>query len=243
MKWKTEISHIQDGKEYIRGYALTDLIKGKTFSEVCFLVLRGELPTSEEARMVDALLVAAIDHGAGPPSTTVSRTVASTGNSLHTALAAGVLTMGERHGGAIEGAAAFFQEHVQEDDVGGLVKRLKEEKVRIPGYGHKVLTEDHRAIALFEVAQETGVYGDHCAFAEKVRDILNEISSKPLPLNIDGAMGAILSDMGFDSRVMKGFFVIARMPGLVAHAHEELAGNVGVRRIDEGDIEYDGPTP
>ena len=243
MKWETDISNIQDGKEYIRGYALTDLIKEKTFSEVCFLVLKGELPNEKEARMMDALLVAAVDHGAGPPSTTVSRTVASTGNSLHTALAAGVLTMGEKHGGAAEGAATFFQEHVDDGDVEGLVKRLKDEKVRIPGYGHKILQEDHRAIVLFEVARETKVYGDHCAFSEKVRDALNAISSKPLPLNVDGAMGAILSDMGFDSRVTKGFFVMSRIVGLVAHAHEELMGDAGVRRIDEGDVAYGGTSP
>jgi|SRR3989344_1606498 len=250
MKWKTSISCIKDGKEIVRGHDLQELIATKSFVEVACLILRGVLPKENETKMLNALFVSAIDHGVGAPSTTVARTVASCGNSMHTALASGVLAMGERHGGAIEGAAKFFQENTQEEerkemrnrdnDAAILVAKLKEEKVRIPGYGHKVLVRDLRAEKLLAIAKDLGVYASCCVFAEEVERELNKISSKPLPLNIDGAMAAILSDMGFDWRMMKGLFVIARMPGLVAHAYEELTNDEGVRRIDEGEVEYQG---
>jgi len=240
MQWKTSISHVQDGKEIIRGYDLKELIKQKSFPEVIFLVLKGELPNEQETKMMNALFTAAIDHGVGVSSAMTARTVASTGNSLHTALSAGILAMGKLHGSAIEGAAEFFQENVSEGDVPGLVKKMKEQKVRIPGYGHKILDHDPRSEVLFEVAKETGFYDQHCQLAEKVGEELNKLASKKLPLNVDGAMGAIISDMGFDWQMAKGFFIIGRVPGLVAHIHEEMTSQNGLRRLAEDEAEYVG---
>lgn len=240
MKFKTAITKIDGDKEYIRGYALEDLVQKKSFVETIFLLLKGELPNKNEARMLDAMLTAAIDHGPGTASALTARVVASSKNSMHTALAAGILAMGERHGSAIEWAGKFFQENADAHDVPGLAKKLKEEKVRVAGYGHAVLKHDHRSDLLFSLAKETKIYGKHCAFAEQFGKELNALSSKPLPLNIDGAMAAVASDMGFDWQIMKGLFIIARMPGLVAQVYEESTDDPGLRRLDEEGIEYVG---
>src|SRR3989344_2600327 len=240
MTWKTAITKISYTGEVVRGHDLQDLVQTKSFVEVIFLLLKGELPNKKEASMMNALLVACVDHGVGAPSATVARTVASTGNSLHTAVGAGILTLGELHGGAIEGAAKFFQENVGEKNVENLLKELKDKKVRVPGFGHKVLAHDHRTDALFTAAKETGFYDKHCKFAVETEEVLNKNSSKKLPLNIDSAMAAIISDMGFDWKVAKGFFIIGRVPGLVAHVCEQMMSGEGVKRIDEGEIEYVG---
>lgn len=242
MQWKTAITDVRNNKELIRGYNLKDLIHHKTFVETIYLVLKGELPNERETRMLNALFTAAIDHGIGVSSAMTARTVVSTGNSLHTALASGILAMGKLHGSAIEDAAQFFQEHESEQDILKFVKKLKAQKKRIPGYGHKILTHDPRSEAIFEVAKETQVYGKYCMFAEKVGEALNSISSKKLPLNVDGAMGAVISDMGFDYRLAKGFFIIGRVPGLVAHIYEEIIQDEGLRRLSEDAVEYTGPT-
>ena len=241
MQWETAITHIKDGKELVRGYDLKKLILKKKFSEVIFLVLNGELPNGKEARMMDALFTAAIDHGVGVSSAMTARTVVSTGNSLHTALAAGILAMGTLHGSAIEDAAKFFQENVNDENVPRFINGLREKKLRIPGYGHKILSHDPRSEALFEVAQETGFYGAHCRFAVAVQKTLVRVTSKSLPLNVDGAMAAIISDMGFDWRVAKGFFIIGRVPGLVAHIYEEMMSSHGLRRLEEHEAIYSGP--
>lgn len=227
MQWKTSITNISDNKETIRGYDLSELIKNKSFVEVIFLVLKGNLPSVNEVKMLNALFTAAIDHGVGTASTIASRTVASSGNSTQAALAAGILAMDKSHGGATEEAANFFVENVGEKNIDQLVGSLKEKKVRLPGFGHRVLTHDYRSEVLFAIAKETGFYGQHSAFAEEVGVELNKISSKPLPLNIDGAMAAILLDMGFPAQMTTGFFIIARVPGLVAHIYEEMSGDSG----------------
>ncbi len=240
MKFKTSITNLNRGEEVIRGYAMKDLMQQKSFAEAIYLILRGELPNETEAKMFNAILTAAIDHGPGTVSALTARIVASAKNSLHTAVAAGILAMGERHGSAIEGAAKFFQEHADDADIDSLIKKMKEQKIRLAGYGHAILADDHRASQLLAVARELGFYGKHCASAEAVGKSLNAISSKKLPLNIDGAMAAILSDMGFPWDVMKGVFIIARVPGLVAQVYEEMTGDAGLRRLSEDDIEYVG---
>lgn len=241
MKFQTAITNINSGEEIIRGYALEDLIQKKTFAESIYLVLRGELPTDKEARMFNAILTAAIDHGPGTTSGMTARIVASAKNSLHTAVAAGILAMGELHGSAIEGAAKFFQTEKDNQDLLGLLKGYKEHHIRVPGYGHAILVDDKRATGLLAVAKDVGLFGVHCEMALAVADALGNLSSKKLPLNIDGAMAAILSDMGFSWIGIKGIFIIARVPGLVAHVSEEMVGDAGIRRLKEEDVEYTGP--
>ncbi|OIO19073.1 MAG: hypothetical protein AUJ37_03865 [Candidatus Magasanikbacteria bacterium CG1_02_41_34] len=239
MKFQTSITNIKDDQEIIRGHKLEELVQKHSFVEVIYLLFTGKPPSESETKMLNALFVSAIDHGPGTVSGMTARISASAANSTHTALAAGILGFGPRHGIAGQGAMEFFYEHADEKDVSGLVAKLKEQKVRIPGYGHKIFTDiDPRSVTLFGIAKELGIYGKHSEFALKVKDELNKISSKPLPLNIDGTFAAILCDMGFDVRMGQSFFLIARTPGLLAQIHEEQTNDVGSRRLGEDEIEF-----
>lgn len=240
MPHTTSLTTIKNNKEYIRGYALEDLAQKKTFVETIFLLLKGELPTEKETRMMNAILTSVIDHGPGVASAMNARVSASAKNDLHTAVAAGILGLGGRHGVVIEPAMRFFYDHVEEPDVAGLLKKMKEQKQYVSGYGHKIFEVDPRTQTLFSLAKELDVYGTYARFAEQVEEALNATSSKKLPLNADGAIAAILCDMGFDARVGNGIFVIARVPGLVAHVVEEMTEGEGIRRIAEEEIEYVG---
>ena len=100
--WKTGVAGQIDGTTVVRGYPLDDLIGNISFPETIYLVLKGELPSKPEAKMMNAMLTACIDHGIAPPSVVAARTVFSGGNSLNSAVAAGALTLGDFHGGAIE---------------------------------------------------------------------------------------------------------------------------------------------
>src|SRR3989344_1656880 len=106
-KWKTEIS--KEGT--IRGYKLDELINNLTFTEMIFLTLKGELPKKNEVKMMDAILVSCVEHSIAPPSITAARISASAGNPLNAAVAAGILGIGDFHGGAIEASAKMMQEY------------------------------------------------------------------------------------------------------------------------------------
>lgn len=239
-KWKTSIAGIIEREAHIHGYKVTELIDKVNFSDAIWLELKGELPTEKERAMLDAILIATIDNGLGPPSTTNARNSASAGNSMQASVAAGILGIGEFHGGAIEESARLLQMGLTADK---LVEKVIAEGNRIAGFGHKVYTTDPRATKIFEKAKSLGFFGEHCELANKVEQVLEEKKGKKIPINVDGAIAAVVSDMGFDYRLGKGFFIIGRVVGLVAHIFEELVREKPFRRIPEEEIEYDGVPP
>lgn len=240
-KWKTSIAGIVDGETIIHGYKITDLIDKVNFTDAIWLELKGELPTEKERAMLDGILISTIDNGLGPPSVTNARNSASAGNPMQAAVAAGVLGVGESHGGAIEECARLLQMGLAADK---LVDKVISSGDRIPGFGHKVYKdEDPRATQIFNKAKELGFYGEHCELAKAVEAKLEELKGKKIVLNVDGAIAAVVSDMGFDFRLGKGFFLIGRVVGLVAHIFEEWVREKPFRRIPDEEIEYDGASP
>ncbi len=237
-KWKTNISTRKNGELFIRGVRHLDLVKDSDFIASLFLLWRGTLPKGNEKIMFEAILVSAIEHGIDVPSSVAARTAISTGNPMNVALASGVLAMGARHGGAIEGVALLLKSDEAPDEI---VRRITSLKEKIPGFGHRLYKEkDPRAEALFEHARTLGFFGP---FAKKARDIeaaFERASGKHLPINIDGAMAALLLELGFDPRLAWGIFIFARIAGLLAHAREELDETGVYRHLDEDDIEYIG---
>ena len=247
-KWKTAITKATDEAAYIRGYELTELIDKLNFTQMIFLILKGELPSKKEERMMNAILVATAEHGIAPPSITAARTVFSGGSPLNAAVAAGVLAIGESHGGAIEQCARMLQEGVKSGIETGtvakaIVKKAREEGKRLPGFGHRIYVDDPRTKVIFKVAKEQGFYGKHVELAVTVREELEKALNKKMPLNVDGAIAAIASEMGFDWKLGKGFFIIGRTVGITAHVFEEWTREKPFRRLDESEIGYDGVEP
>ena len=246
--WKTAITTHKDGTPVVRGYKLTDLLKKVNFTQTIFLVLKGELPTEIEEKMLSTILVASIDHGVEAPSTTVARITASAGVPLSTAVANGVATIGTHHGGAIEQAAKLFQEAVKgKEPASSIVRKAKEEGKRLPGFGHKIYNVDPRTQAVLEVAKDNNFTGPHIELSVQIESELTKAYAavdKKIPLNIDGITAAIISDLGFDASLGNGFFIISRIVGLVAHVHEEQTREKPVaHRLSEEDVEYDGTPP
>ncbi len=236
-KWKTAISGIVDGETLIHGYKITELIDKVSFTDAIWLELKGELPSEKMRAMLDGILISTMDNGMGPPSVTNARNSASAGNPMQASVAAGVLGVGEFHGGAIEECARLLQMGLTAEK---LVEKVISAGDRIAGFGHKVYTEDPRAKQIFEKAKELGFYGEHCELAVAVEKVLEEKKGKKIPINVDGAIAAVVSDMGFDYRLGKGFFLIGRVVGLVAHIFEEMVREKPYRRIPTEEIEYDG---
>ena len=244
MHFKTSITNLKNGQEIIRGVPLQKLIKQASFVETIWLILTGKkIKNQKEKIMLEALLVAAIDHGPGTASALTARISTSAKNPTHVALAAGILGFGERHGMAVEGAMEFFAERTKNKEQNEIflakeITKLKEDKVRIPGFGHKILAHDSRVDALFSVAKSTGFFLEHCQLALQVEKVLKKISSKPVPLNIDGAMAAVLCDLKVDAALGPAFFLISRVPGLLAHIYEEQKSDAGLRRLEENEVEF-----
>jgi citryl-CoA lyase len=245
-KMKTAITKIEPGNIRIRGYNITELMDKKTFAEVFYLLLKGELPGPAEAKMMEAILVSSVDHGVTPPSSLATRVVASGGNPLNACIAGGILTIGESHGGAMEQCARILQEWAAKgndisDIADQLVAHIRDTRMRMPGFGHRLHNVDPRTVKLFEIADKNNFSGKHIQLAKALEEKLAAATGKKLPINVDGAIGAVMSDMGFDYRLGKGFFIVSRCAGLIAHAYEEMTRYKPMRKLGLTDYEYDGP--
>ncbi|RLS63502.1 MAG: citryl-CoA lyase [Planctomycetota bacterium] len=247
--WTTAVTRIAPNSVRVRGHDISNLMGDVSFGAAVYLILSGALPDQRIGRLMDAILVASIDHGATPPSCLAARTVASTGASLSASVAAGIMSINRHHGGAIEDCARQLARIIArakseatslEHAANATMVEFKARGERFSGFGHRIHTKDPRTPRLFELAAEAGVDGAHMAAARALQDAF-AATGKPLPINVDGAIGAILADVGLDPALFNGIFMIARTPGLVAHVVEEQTREKPMRRIDPVKHAYDGP--
>src|SRR5262249_32419661 len=215
--WRTAIVNADPTRIEIRGHDVTAMMRSATFTDAIFLLHHTRLPTPDERRLFDAMLIGGADHGAGAPSCAAARLAAS-GNrqSPSAAVAAGILTIGDEHGGAGSGCMELIvtgPERARLESIsliaaaGALVAAARGARVRIPGFGHRVhSTIDPRVDVLFGLASDSGLAGDGVRFARALETAIAE-RIRPIPLNIDGALAAILVDLGFPALVGKLLFI------------------------------------
>ena len=248
--WSQPITKIEPNKVAVRGYRVDELMGRVPFSHVVYLVLRGELPTPAQGRVMDAILVSSVDHGSTPPSALAARTVASGGAPLTTGIAAGIMTINRHHGGAIEDSmkmllAAVARKREKGEDAlttaRQIVEEYKAQKKRLPGYGHRIHTDDPRTRRLFAICEEEGVAGEYVEMGRALREAMKESTGKDLPMNVDGAIAAVLCELGFPPEMGNGLFAISRAVGLTAHVFDEITAQRPMRVISPTAQEYSGP--
>ncbi|MFQ5706140.1 MAG: citryl-CoA lyase [bacterium] len=249
LPWKTAITKIQPNEVRLRGYRLDELMGKVSFGQVVYLALKGELPAENIGKLIDAMLVSSIDHGATPPSTLSAITVASTGAPLNAAVAGGILAISRFHGGAIEDCMGVLLQtrekslakQISFSKAGEeIVEEYKAAGRRISGFGHRIHTEDPRTKKLFELSKEYGVKDTFIQISYAIESALEKQAGKKLPINVDGAIAAILCELEFSPKLANAFFIMARVPGLVAHIFEEQTRYKPMRTIDPKNHEYDG---
>src|SRR5256885_9635279 len=250
-RWHSSLTEIEPNKILVRGYPLDEMMGRLGFAEAVYLLLMGELPTPAIGRMLNAVLVSSIDHGVTPPSTVAARNVATSGAPLKDCVAAGILAFGPHHGGDVESCMRFLDAGLTmvrdgkslQDAADAMIDDCLREHITPPGFGHRFHTRDPRAARLFQMALELELEGEHVRLlraAEHAIEARKEEIGRPLPVNVDGAIAAICADLGFAYELGNAIFLISRLPGLIAHAHEERTRQAPMRQIDPTDQEYDG---
>lgn len=226
--WRTSIIEMEPGKISLRGHPIQDLIGTVSFPQMIWLMLRGDVPSDGQARLFEAALVSAVDHGPQAPSIAAARMAVTCGLPLNNAMASAVNMLGDVHGGAGEQAVELYH-HIAAFD-GKLPDALdawSETRGKIiPGFGHRfhkpVDPRAPRLMALVREAAEAGIC--HGRFAEIGEAIEAEISARkgtPLPMNIDGATAVIYAELGFAPPLARGLFCLSRSVGILAHAWEQ----------------------
>lgn len=246
--WRSAITNAEGNRIIVRGHDLVTLMQHGTYADVVALLIGGHKPDEGERRLIDAMLVAVSDHGAGSPSAATAR-MAATGNrqAPEAAVAAGILAIGDAHAGAgmacmtvISGALerAARESRPLADIARAIALDVHAAGGRLPGLGHRVHQQDPRTTVLFAMAEHYGKAGQGVAFMRALESAAAE-TIKPLPINIDGAIAAVLHDLGYPAAAAKMIFIIGRTAGLAAQVMEEYTRERPMRvRIP---VVYDGP--
>lgn len=233
--WSTQIIDMAPGKISIRGTPIEQLIGAVTFPQMIWLMTRGSLPSADEARLFEAALVAAVDHGPQAPSIAAARMAVTCGLGLNGAIASAVNMLDDVHGGAGEQAVELYGWVVQameggmplHDAAGQAVDRWQNEQSKyIPGFGHRFhKPKDPRAPRLLELvakaAEVQTVSGRYGQIGSAVEQVLSTRKGKPVPMNIDGATAVIYAELGFAGPLARGLFCLSRSVGILAHAWEQ----------------------
>lgn len=241
---KTAITRVEENKIVTREYNQRDLIEKIRYNDLVFLLLKGRLPSINESKVFNHVLVSFCDHGVTPPSTQTARLITSSGSPMNSAVAGALLSFGHKHAGAIEKTMELYQSKINSThligdsdidnkQIASLAIEIHNEYVlkdkKIPGFGHRYHRIDPRADKLIDVVINAGCVGPHIKLALALQDLVFE--KKNIRLNVDGANAAILSDLGFEPELGLGVFMIGRLPGLIAHIHEENMEEEEFRRF------------
>ncbi|MEX2473762.1 citryl-CoA lyase [Marinobacter sp.] len=256
--WRTEIIDMEPNKINFRGYPIEQLIGQISFVDMIWFMLTGAMPSKGEARLIEAALVAGVDHGPQAPSIAIARMAMTCGGSLNNALASAVNVLDDVHGGAGEQAMMLFQDIRWKVEQGlpmseatreGLDKWRCEKGKIVPGFGHRFHTTDPRAPRLIGLVREAAgkgvVSGNIADIGAEIEKQLGESKSRNIPLNIDGATAVIFSELGLPAPLGRGLFCLSRSVGILAHAWEQqLQGGRNKGPLPKGWLwKYDGVPP
>ncbi|MBL8704508.1 MAG: citryl-CoA lyase [Rhodospirillales bacterium] len=237
--WATSIIDMKPGQIRLRGYPIEQLIGNVSYVETVWMMLRGELPSKAQAALLEAALVAAVDHGPQAPAVAIARMAVTAGNDLNHALGSGINVLGDVHGGAGQQAMEIYQAIHARMDMGAALEQAVDDELtaffahtkHLPGFGHRFHPVDPRAprlMALVEDAAKAGtVTDDYRWIGLAVEAALARKTKRQLPMNIDGATAVIFCALGFPAPLGRGLFLLSRAVGLLAHAWEEM--NQGTR--------------
>jgi citrate synthase len=252
---RTEIGGSRPDAITVRGLDLaTELMGRVTFTELAFLLVQGRAPQEAETRLLDAVLVSLAEHGLTPTVLAARLTYTGAPESLQGSVAAGLLGAGTVFLGVVEDTAAFLAAIVAAAADGGMetleaaaaaaVRARIADGGRIPGLGHPVhRVEDPRTERIYAIAAESGLVGLHLQALRLVAAEQCAQSGRALPINGAGAGGAALVDLGFEPAIVRGFALLARTAGLVAHLGEEMEHPLGMPLFREVDRRAAEPEP
>jgi citrate synthase len=235
----------------------TEVMGRMTLTELAFLLVTRREATAPERRLLDAVLVSLADHGLTPSALATRLTYTGAPESTQGAIAAGLLGAGSVFLGPTGDTAQFLVDALRdagaeadadEPTLRGIAEHAVQERrragLRVPGLGHPVhKQEDPRTARLYELAAEDGLLGPHLRLLRLVAEVNAQVAGRHLPINGAGAGGAALVDVGVPPASVRGFVLIARTAGLVAHLAEEAEHPIGMPLWHEVEERASGDTP
>ncbi len=234
--WRTSIIDMAPGRIAFRGHPIQDLIGNVSFGQMIWLMTQGDLPTPEQAALLECALVAGVDHGPQAPSIAAARMAATCGVGLNNVMATGVNMLGDVHGGAGEQCAELYLDIGAHMDGGADLEAATRDGIAawrarygkiVSGFGHRfhkpVDPRAPRLMALVHEAAGAGtVSGRFADIGQAVQAEIGRSRGKKIAMNIDGATAVIFCELGFPPPMSRGLFCLSRSVGVLAHGWEQM---------------------
>jgi len=250
----THMALVEVDRIVVRGLDLCrDVIGQQSFTAYFLFLLTGERPSDALVRAADATMIAIAEHGLVPSVQAARMTHAAAPDAIQGAVAAGLLGCGPVILGASETAGQLLGQIVEQARTQGVslddaarerLQALRSARQPLPGFGHPVHKRgDPRAAKLLDLADAWGIAGDHVRALRAMATQVEPVYGKPFPMNVSGAIPAVLLDAGYPAGALKGIPLLARTASLVAHLLEEQARPIGFKlaAAAEQAMRYDGP--
>ena len=256
--WETAISDVQPGRIVVRGERIEHLIESMSYAGVVGLMVGNLRLSNAQARLLEAALIAGVDHGVRAPSIAAARMAATCGVPINCAVATGINLLGDDHGGAGEQCMELLYETATRSAADAtslesvattlIAERLGSDE-RIPGFGHQLhKDEDPRRspmLRLIDGAIAAGeIKGSFARAGLALEVALGRAKGRTLGLNVDGVTAIVYCELGLPPAAAKGLFCLSRGVGIVAHALEEMQSGTRIKGpCPPGDdlVKYVGP--
>jgi len=205
-----------------------DILGNKTFTEAMFTHILNRAPSADDLKVVDAALIAIMEHGLTPSAISTRLIYMSAPENLQGSVAAGLLGVGSQFIGTVENSAKNLEIILDspngiEAAARAMAEQHKKERMPIAGFGqHMHKPDDPRAAKLIKIGKaHPGFKGRFLAALDALSAAVDAVYGKHITINATGAVGALLGELGVPTDLMRGFAVISRAAGLVAHIAEE----------------------
>ena len=247
-RWVSEIAYKNVYRIVTRGYDTTELVEqGYGLVDLLFVDFQARIPLIEEEKMLNYIMILSLEDGLSIP-TALSRIVARSKTFLTQACGASILAFGHAYGAYSAFGNMLLESlvRVEKEDktIAQVATELVEQQLDDPALGvSDLMLKDPAAQRIFARAEKLGVAGPHIVFTREIVKAAQQSSARPVDLDMLGATGAAMMDLGFTPEATWAIIAITRSFGAGAHYIEEVERE-GVTRLGQELTPkefYDGP--
>lgn len=247
-RWLSEVAYKNVHRIIARGYDTTELVEAKYgLIDVIFIDFQGRIPMVEEAKMLNYIMILSLEDGVSMPAA-ISRIIAKSKTYLTQSCGASILAFGHAYG-AYSAFGNMLDKYLARAENEGkaseeMAEILVKENLNSEALGvSNLMLKDPAAKRMFARAEKLGVAGKYIAFMKEIVNAAQKISKEPVDLDMLGATGATLMDLGFSPEAIWAILAVTRAFGAGAHVCEEMEREDYMRlgQTLTPKEDYDGP--
>lgn len=233
-QWVSEVAYKNIHRIVSRGYDTTELVEaGYGLTDVLFVDFQARIPLIEEEKMLNYVMVVMLEDGLSSPAN-IARIVASGKTILTQAAGSSILAFGHAYGAyqafgrILDGILS--RQAKEGKPLAEVVEAVVKERLNDPALGVSgLMLKDPMAKRMIARAEKLGVAGKYVSLIKEVVKAAQKVGKEPVDIDLLGATGAVMFDIGFTPEATWGILAVTRAFATGAHYCEEVECEQPVR--------------